>query len=226
MTEHAMYEPSESGGSGPAGGVSIEDLARARLPAVFFADDAVTVAKKLVGCALVHRDRAGIIVETEAYLGPEDLASHARFGPTARNSVMFGPGGVSYVYLCYGIHEMFNIVTGGDGEGQAVLIRAVAPYVGLPDDATVGRGPGKVTQALRLDRRHDRRDLARGELFVAAALVPPRIARGPRIGVAYAAAWADKPLRFWWRDHAAVSRMPKPPGQVSRRRVTRRRAGP
>jgi DNA-3-methyladenine glycosylase len=185
---------------------TIDELARARLPAAFFAEGARTVARKLVGCALVHRDRAGIIVETEAYLGPHDLASHARFGATERTSVMFGPGGVSYVYLCYGIHQMFNIVTGGHGEGQAVLIRAVAPYVGLPDDPSLGRGPGKVTQLLQLDRRHDRRDLAVGELFIAAALVPPRIARGPRIGVAYAGAWADKPLRFWWPDHAAVSK--------------------
>jgi DNA-3-methyladenine glycosylase len=185
--------------------VAITDLEPARLPETFFADDAVTVARALIGCALVHRDRAGIIVETEAYLGPDDLASHARFGPTPRNSVMFGPGGVSYVYLCYGIHQMFNIVTGGQGEGQAVLIRAIAPYAGLPDDPLVGRGPGKVTQALVLDRRHDRRDLAHGDLFVAAALSPPRIAKGPRIGIAYAGAWADKPLRFWWRDHPAVS---------------------
>jgi DNA-3-methyladenine glycosylase len=134
---------------------------------------------------------------------------------------------VSYVYLCYGIHQMFNIVTGGHGEGQAVLIRAVAPCAGLPDDPSLGRGPGKVTQMLRLDRRHDRRDLARGELFVAAALVPPRIARGPRIGVAYAGAWATRPLRFWWRDHPAVS---KPAGskpavsKPARAAVTRRRA--
>ena len=108
-----------------------------------------------------------MIVETEAYLGPHDLASHARFGPTARTSVMFGPGGVSYVYLCYGIHQMFNIVTGSDGEGQAVLIRAIAPLVGLADDPNVGRGPGKVTKALGLDRSHDRKDLATGPLFVA-----------------------------------------------------------
>jgi len=186
--------------------LAVEDLRRARLPPAFFAQDAVTVARKLLGCALVHRTRAGIIVETEAYLGPADLASHARFGATPRTSVMFGPGGVSYVYLCYGIHQMFNIVTGGRGEGQAVLIRAVAPYLGLPDDPRVGRGPGKVTRALHLDRRHDRKDLARGALFIAAALAPPRIATGPRIGVAYAGAWADKPLRFWWRDHPAVSR--------------------
>ena len=214
--------------------IAIADLEGARLGATFYAEDAVTVARKLLGCALVHRDRAGIIVETEAYLGPDDLASHARFGPTARTSVMFGPGGVSYVYLCYGIHYLFNIVTGTRGEGQAVLIRAIAPYVGLRDDPAIGRGPGKVTQALAIDRRHDRRDLtgsasgaARGDLFVAAAHVPPRIARGPRIGVAYAGAWAHRPLRFWWRDHAAVSRAPKPPApKPAERGLSRRRAGP
>ncbi len=181
-------------------------LAAQRVPASFFARPAPVVARGLIGRALVHGDRAGLIVETEAYLGPHDLASHARFGPTARTSVMFGPGGVSYVYLCYGIHQMFNIVTGAAGSGQAVLIRAVAPWLGLGDDPAIGRGPGKVTQALALDRRHDRQDLARGPLFVAEAPTAPRIARGPRIGVAYAGAWADKPLRFWWRDHPAVSR--------------------
>jgi DNA-3-methyladenine glycosylase len=186
--------------------ITIEALAAARLPADWFHRDVVTVAKELVGCALVHRRRAGTIVETEAYLGPDDLASHARFGPTARTSVMFGPGGVSYVYLCYGIHQMFNIVTGPAGEGQAVLIRAIAPLVGLPDDPSVGRGPGKVTQALKLDRRHDRKDLAKGQLYVAAYQHPPDLAQGPRIGVDYAGAWAKKPLRFWWKDHPAVSR--------------------
>jgi DNA-3-methyladenine glycosylase len=188
--------------------VTPAELERARLPAAFFADDATAVARKLIGCALVHGDRAGLVVETEAYLGPEDLASHARFGSTQRTSVMFGPGGVSYVYLCYGIHQMFNIVTGGAGDGQAVLIRAIAPYLGMPDDPSTGRGPGKVTQALGLDRRHDRRDLTRGDLFVAAIAraAPARIARGPRVGVAYAGAWANRPLRFWWRDHPAVSR--------------------
>ena len=184
---------------------AIARLARARLPATFFADDAATVAKRLLGCALVHADRAGIIVETEAYVGPHDLACHARFGATARTSVMFGPGGVAYVYLCYGIHQMFNIVTGSAGDGEAVLVRAIAPYAGLPDDPAVGRGPGKVTKALAIDRRHDRQDLAHGDLFVAALTEPPQIARGPRIGVDYAGAWAAKPLRFWWRDHPAVS---------------------
>ncbi|HET9625329.1 MAG TPA: DNA-3-methyladenine glycosylase [Kofleriaceae bacterium] len=199
----------------------IAELARARLPAAFFADDAATVAKRLLGCALVHGERAGIIVETEAYVGPHDLACHARFGATARTSVMFGPGGVSYVYLCYGIHQMFNIVTGSAGDGEAVLVRAIAPYAGLPDDPKIGRGPGKVTKALAIDRRHDRLDLAHGPLFIAALTEPPQIARGPRIGVDYAGAWADKPLRFWWRDHPAVSG-PRPAASAGRTRSTRR----
>ena len=184
----------------------IAQLREARLPAAWFQREALVVARELIGTVLVYKRRAGIIVETEAYLGPEDLASHARFGPTARTSVMFGPGGVSYVYLCYGIHEMFNIVTGAEGEGQAVLIRAIAPYLGLPDDPHAGRGPGKVTTALGIDRTLDRKDLARGPLFVAHGLAPTAIATGPRVGVAYAGDWAKKPFRFWWRDHPAVSR--------------------
>ena len=129
---------------------------------------------------------------------------------------MFGPGGVSYVYLCYGIHQMFNIVTGEAGAGQAVLIRAVAPLDG--GDAAWGRGPGKVTTALGLDARHDRRDLGKGALYVAPHATPPEIAVGPRIGVAYAGEDAARPLRFWWRDHPAVSR-----GPVAGRTVPTRR---
>jgi DNA-3-methyladenine glycosylase len=193
---------------------SIEELSRARLPADWFHRDVITVAKELIGCALVHRKRAGMIVETEAYLGPDDLASHARFGRTARTSVMFGPGGISYVYLCYGIHQMFNIVTGREGDGEAVLIRAIAPLVGMPEGARIGSGPGLVTKALLLDRRHDRKDLAKGQLYVAGHVRPPAIATGPRVGVDYAGDWAAQPLRFWWKDHAAVSRPPKPKAQA------------
>src|SRR5687767_3226310 len=170
--------------------VTIAQLRARRLKLSFFRRDSATVARALLGTVLVHGDRAATIVETEAYLGPDDAASHARFGPTARTSVMFGPGGISYVYLCYGIHQMFNIVTGKQGEGQAVLIRAVAPLLGLPDDPSVGRGPGKVTTALKLDRRHDRKDLAKGQLYVAAHATPPALASGPRVGVDYAGQWA------------------------------------
>lgn len=189
-----------------------------RLATEWFRRDVVTVARELIGTALVHGTKAGVIVETEAYLGPEDLASHTRFGITARNAVMFGPGGVAYVYLCYGIHEMFNVVTGGEGEGQAVLIRAIAPLSGIPDDHTIGRGPGKVTKALGIDRRLDRKDLGKGPLFVAEvdlsqppglawATVPANhIASGPRVGVDFAGDdWKARPLRFWWRDHPSVS---------------------
>ena len=176
------------------------------LPQAWYARPSPIVARELIGCALVHGDLAGMIVETEAYLGPEDKASHARFGPTARTSVMFGQAGKSYVYLCYGVHEMFNIVTNSDGEAGAVLIRAIAPLAGLPDDPSIGRGPGKVTRALAIDRRHDRRDLARGALYIAAHATPPKIATGPRIGVDYAGVWAKRKLRFWWHGHASVSR--------------------
>ena len=194
-------------------------LRAARVGAAFYQGDAVAVARALIGCALVHRTRAGTIVETEAYLGPEDRASHARFGPTARAAVMFGKGGVAYVYLCYGIHEMFNVVTGAEGDGQAVLIRAVAPLVGLPDDPAIGRGPGKVTRALMLDRSHDRKDLTRGALFVAAIArtEPVPVAVGPRVGVDFAGDWAATPYRFWWRDHPAVS------GRIVGRVVSTRR---
>jgi DNA-3-methyladenine glycosylase len=188
---------------------TIAALAARRIDAAWFGRDADIVARELVGCALVHGKRAGLIVETEAYRGAEDLASHARFvgsgQGTKRTSVMYGPGGVAYVYLCYGIHEMFNIVAGPAGKGSAVLIRAIAPLVGLPADNSVGRGPGKVTIALGIDRGHDRRDLAKGSLFVAHTDETPVIAVGPRIGVDYAGAWANAPLRFWWRDHPAVS---------------------
>ena len=183
------------------------DLARTRLPAAWFQRDVVVVAKDLIGCALVHKQRAGMIVETEAYLGPDDAASHARFGPTARTSVMFGPGGVSYVYLCYGIHQMFNIVTGDEGEGQAVLIRAIAPLVGLGDDPSIGRGPGKVTKALGIDRSLDRKPLTTGSLYVAKLSGNAVIESGPRVGVDYAGDdWAKRPLRFWWKGHPAVSK--------------------
>lgn len=186
---------------------SLAELRAQRLSAAWFQRGVATVARGLIGCALVHGRRAGVIVETEAYKGPADLASHARFGPTKRAAVMFGPGGVAYVYLCYGVHEMFNIVTGKAGAGQAVLIRAVAPLVGLGDAPEVGRGPGKVTRALRLSRAQDRRDLSTGGLFVAPAVRVPRgaIAVGPRVGVAFAGASAAAPLRFWWRDHPSVS---------------------
>jgi len=195
---------------------TVDALRARRLPLAWFRRDPRVVARALLGTVLVHGERAATIVETEAYLGPEDLASHARFGPTSRTAVMFGPGGVTYVYLCYGVHEMFNIVTGVDGTPGAVLVRAAAPLLGLPDDAAVARGPGKLTRALGLDRSHDRRALDDDTLFVARGTRPRAIEVGPRIGVDYAGRWARELLRFTIAGHPSVSRTPKSGASASR----------
>jgi DNA-3-methyladenine glycosylase len=179
----------------------------ARLPLAWFQRAPAVVARDLLGCVLVHGARAGMIVETEAYLGPRDRASHARFGPTPRTRVMFGPGGVTYVYLCYGVHQMFNIVADRDGQAGAVLVRAIAPAAGLPDDAATGRGPGKVTRALGLGPAHHGRTLDDDALHVLRGRrLPPRaIVVTARIGVDYAGAWARRKLRFAVAGHPAVS---------------------
>jgi DNA-3-methyladenine glycosylase len=177
------------------------------LPLSWYARETDVVARDLLGCALVHGDRAGVIVETEAYLGPHDLASHARFGRTARNAVMWDTPGVSYVYLCYGVHEMFNIVAKGDADAGAILVRAIAPLAGLPDDTKVGRGPGKLTRALGLSRKQHGLRLDGERLFIAPhTKVSPRdVVKSPRIGVDYAGPWAARPLRFTIAGHPAVS---------------------
>ena len=120
---------------------------------------------------------------------------------------MFGPGGVTYVYLCYGIHQMFNIVTGVDGAAGAVLIRAIAPLRGLPAADAIGRGPGKVTRALGLGKAQHGRNLDGDGLFVARwqRIAEARVARSPRIGVDYAGPWAARLLRFTVVAHPAVS---------------------
>ena len=198
--------------------------APAALPIAFFARAPARVARALLGCVVVHRRRAAMIVEAEAYGDADDAASHARFGPRGRSAIMFGRPGVAYVYLCYGVHEMFNVVTGRPGQAGAVLIRAVAP-VPAPagddaDDPRRGRGPGKVTQVLGIDRRQLGAVVAgpdAGSLRLVRHRRPPAaaIAVGPRVGVGYAGAWAAAPLRFWWRDHPAVS-APRGPGAEAR----------
>jgi len=152
------------------------------------------VARDLIGCLLAVRDAEGTVArhpihETEAYLGAHDLACHGRTGPTARNATMFGCGGRWYVYLCYGMHWMLNAVTGPAGVPAAVLVRGVGPWV----------GPGRLTRGLGIDRRHDGLSIgpAAGVWLEEGMAVPRRwVRRTPRIGVAYAGAWADKPLRF------------------------------
>lgn len=175
----------------------------------FYQRSSEEVAQKLLGKVLVHGDRAGVIVETEAYLGPEDRASHARFGKTGRNAAMFGPGGLTYVYLCYGVYDLFNVVTGRPGQPQAVLVRALEPLRGLDRDMKLASGPGKLTRALRLSRRHSGVDLTDGgdlTIHPGRRVSAGRIRRGPRVGIDYAGEWAGEPLRFWIDRHPAVSR--------------------
>jgi DNA-3-methyladenine glycosylase len=181
------------------------------LPRAFYARPALQLARALLGMVLVHRsaagERAGVIVETEAYLGTRDLASHASKGRTARTDVMFGPPGFAYVYLIYGMHHCMNIVCARDGHASAVLLRGLAPLHGIaPEQRT--DGPGRLTDALGITRAHNRLDLCGDTLFLRAGTPPgsAHVARGPRIGVDYAGAWAARPYRFWIKEHPQVSR--------------------
>lgn len=169
-----------------------------RLPRAFFARPTVEVAQALLGQRLVHlhagRRLSGLIAETEAYVGQDDLACHARRGRTPRNAPMFGPPGHAYVYFNYGMHWLCNIVTEAEGFPAAVLIRALWPQEGL-EVMAVRRaphppprwadGPAKLTQALGIDRALNGHDLCAptAQLFVEAAPAPARIVAGPRIGI-------------------------------------------
>ena len=162
----------------------------------FFARDVVDVARELIGMTL-FRDGVGLrITETEAYKWPPDTACHAKAGITERTAPLFGPPGRAYVYLCYGIHNLLNLVTGEDGQAQAVLVRACAPLQGL--DIVAERrggkrgpsaldGPGKVGQALALDTGWSHHDVTRrGGLEVRRGEPPRGLLVGPRIGIDYA----------------------------------------
>lgn len=179
------------------------------LPRSFYDRDTRTVARELLGCLLVHRreDEAQVarIVEVEAYLGPHDRAAHSARGLTPRTRVMFGPPGHAYVYLIYGLHHCLNVVTEAQGVGAAVLLRAVEPCAGLTGRTA---GPGLLSKAFGIDRRHDGLDLLGNTLFVAArpaGRLPAIVAR-PRIGVDYAGHWAKRLLRFYLKGNPHVSR--------------------
>ena len=184
----------------------------APLGAGFFRRPAIDVARDLLGTILVrrylNRELRCRIVETEAYVGPHDLACHASRGRTKRTEVMFGPGGHAYVYLIYGIHDMFNIVSGDAGDPQAVLVRAAEP-VGWKADLS---GPGKLTRALRITRSLNGMDLTGEALFLLDDPdYEPSIVQSRRIGVDYAKEWKDAMLRFLDARSAAVSK----PAQTS-----------
>jgi DNA-3-methyladenine glycosylase len=176
----------------------------------FYERPALAVARELLGKVLVHRvagrRRAGRIVETEAYIGPQDLACHASKGRTARTEVLFGPAGRAYVFLIYGMHCCFNVVTGAEGLAAAVLVRAVEPLEGIASDQRTD-GPGRLCRALGITLRDNKALLDGRTLWIEDGpdLAPRRRARGARIGVDYAGPWADKPYRFWIRESPYVS---------------------
>lgn len=171
---------------------------RGKLPREFFARPTVTVARELIGKYLVRAMGSSLlvarIVETEAYVGPQDKACHASKGRTPRTEVLFGPPGHAYVYLCYGMHELLNVVTEREEFPAAVLLRAIDVEGRLVD------GPGRLTRALTVTRDLNRHDLTAGtDLWFEdrGAVVASRQVRAfPRIGVDYAGAWAKKPWRF------------------------------
>lgn len=189
------------------------------LPVSFYARPALTVARQLLGTQLVFEQgggrRVGRIVETEAYVGEHDLACHASKGRTPRTEVLFGPPGLAYVYLIYGMHHCFNVVTDAPGVGAAVLVRALEPVEGFEPGVRLD-GPGRLCRALGLTRAHNRWDLQHAPLYLEAGapVAEARVARGPRIGVDYAGAWAHEPLRLWVQDSQHVSR---PSGRASRK---------
>jgi DNA-3-methyladenine glycosylase len=183
----------------------------------FYARDTRVVAKALLGKLLFRRrgDQiwTGRIVETEAYHGPDDRASHGHGGPTPRSAIMFGPAGKAYVYLIYGMHCCLNITTGDKIKPSAVLLRALAPVAGRrfpSDDPRAAAGPGKLCRAFGIDRADNHADVVTGpDLWLADdGSAAPKIARGPRIGVDYAGEWAEKPWRFWVKDDIAISKRP------------------
>jgi DNA-3-methyladenine glycosylase len=182
-------------------------------PLAFYDRPADVVARALLGSMLrlVGPDgltRSGRVVETEAYVGPHDLACHAAKGRTARTEVMFGPAGRAYVYLVYGLHELFNVVTGGEGEAQAVLVRALEPAPGTrsPDGAHRGDGPGRLTRLLGIDRRLLGARLDVPPLTLHPGRRPRRVVATPRVGVDYAGReWAGARLRFVDADSAQLS---------------------
>ncbi len=186
------------------------------LPEDFFARPTVEVAPDLLGKLLVHGRTAGMIVEVEAYLGREDRAAHASRGLTPRTRVLFGPPGRAYVYFIYGMHECLNIVAEPDGVPGCVLIRALEPLAGIAEMkrrrpaarslVELTSGPGRLTAALGITRRHYGTDLTRpGPFTVRRWRREPQfeIARSARIGIRHCTDW---PLRFYIVGNPFVSR--------------------
>ncbi|WP_292938178.1 DNA-3-methyladenine glycosylase [Noviherbaspirillum sp.] len=180
-----------------------------KLPRTFYARDTAQVARDLLGKHLVHVvdgvERRARIVEVEAYIGAHDLASHSSKGITPRTTIMFGPPGFAYVYLIYGMHHCMNVVTEQEGHGAAVLLRALEPIANVDGNT---KGPGLLCRAMAIDKRMNGHDLLSEDFFIAEPETKESfsIVAGPRIGVAYAADWAEAHLRFHIEGNPFISR--------------------
>ena len=207
-----------------------------RLPIDFYEqDDVVRIARDLIGKFVFTRVAGqvtgGRITETEAYNGRNDKACHAFLRRTKRTEVMYGPGGTAYIYLCYGIHEMLNIVTNREGLADAILVRAIEPLTGTdvmeerrggPKGFKLTSGPGNVTKALAIDRSHLGASFVRSdEIWICEGPGGPaamEIEVDRRVGVDYAEEDALLPWRFFVRDSKWISK-PKQKDATSRFRI-------
>src|SRR5438132_6815896 len=194
-----------------------------KLPREFYTRaNVLTVTRELLGKLLVVPTSdgtrvSGLIVEAEAYRGPQDRASHAYGGRrTNRTETMYRIGGTAYVYFVYGMYYQFNVVTNVVEIPHAVLIRAIEPVEGLEvmrrrrhghSGHNLTNGPGKLCIALGIDRQLDRADLLGDRVWIEEGekISARRIASGPRVGIDYAEEWVDKPWRFWIKGNAFVS---------------------
>lgn len=186
------------------------------LPRSFYRRTADRVAPDLLGKWLVVTDdpaaacehpspRMGRIVETEAYLGEADLACHAAKGLTKRTATIYGQPGTAYVYLIYGMYDMFNVVAAEQGVPHAVLVRAVELW-SLAGTGARGDGPGRLTRALGITRANDGDTLQGPRLTIHDGEAPSDVSVTARVGVAYARDWADAPLRYFDSHSRRVSR--------------------
>ena len=187
------------------------------VPRSFYSRPTLTVAEELLGKVLVHRTpsgtAAGMIVETEGYIGEDDPACHAAPGPTRRNAPLYGPPGIAYVYLNYGIHYLVNAVTEAEGHPAAVLIRALAPVDGIAlmrrrrgmrvVERDLCRGPGNLTKALGISLSENQLDLGSSRLTIEdSGYTSPPVSWGPRIGIRVG---VEQPWRCWITGHPSVS---------------------
>jgi len=185
-------------------------MSRKRLCREFYRRATLDVARDLLGRTLCRRVDGevlrGRIVEVEAYDGPRDRACHASRGRTPRNAPMFAPGGIAYVYLIYGTHHCFNVVTGEKDYPAAVLIRATEP----PFEGANASGPGRLCRVFDIDRTLDTCSLLGKQLWLeeGVSLAARQIRRTPRIGVDYAGPWARRPYRYIVRNHPTLSGPP------------------